>query len=162
MYPLQYLGDGEFKIPSKYHAKAADKALVIGEVLTWHEVQERSTKSHNHYFAMIHDAWLNLPESICEHFPNQESLRKYALIKAGYCTVKKVICSNNREANAMVALAYELDGFLICEVSDNVATVYRADSQSIKSMGKAMFQKSKTDVLEIISAMIGAQFEEAA
>jgi hypothetical protein len=162
MYALQYLGDGEFKTVNKYHARAADKALVIGEVLTWQQVQERSASSHKHYFAALHDAWLNLPETVSSEFPSEESLRKFVLIKCGYCTVKKVVCANNQEANSMIALAYELDSFLICEVSGNVATIYRAISQSVKAMGKAMFQKSKTDVLEYVSEMIGAKFEEAA
>jgi hypothetical protein len=161
-YPLQYLGDGEFKTVNKYHARAADKDLVIGEVLTWQQVQERSLKSHNHFFASVHDAWLNLPESVSVEFPSDESLRKYALIKAGYCTVKKIVCANNKEANVVVALMSELDAFLICEVSNNVATVYRAQSQSVKSMGKDTFQKSKTAVLEILSEMIGAKVSEAA
>jgi hypothetical protein len=162
MYPLQYIGDGEFKTANKYHARAADKDLVIGEVLTWQQVQERSQKTHNHYFAAIHDAWLNLPEIIAIEFPSDDSLRKFALIKAGYCTVKKIVCASNQEANSMVSLAYELDSFLICEVYGNIATIYRAQSQSLKSMGKDVFQKSKVAVLEILSEMIGTKLSEAA
>ena len=33
MYPLRYMGEGEFKAPNAYHARALDKALIIGEVL---------------------------------------------------------------------------------------------------------------------------------
>jgi len=162
LIPLQYMGEGEFRTPNKYHARAADKALVIGEILTWEQVHERSQKSHAHYFAAVHDAWLNLPESVSGQFPSDESLRKFALIKAGYCTVKKIVCANNKEANLAVTLAYELDAFLICEVSGNVATIFRAQSQSVKAMGKDVFQKSKTAVLEILSDMIGAEVKEAA
>lgn len=160
--PLTYLGDGEFRAVSKYHARAADKALVIGEVLTWAQINERSIKTHNHYFASIHDTWLNLPESVAGQFPNDESLRKYALIKAGYYSVKKIVCANNKEANAVMTMAYELDEYIVCEVSGNVATIYRAQSQSMKAMGKDVFQKSKTAVLEILSDMIGAKLEVAA
>jgi hypothetical protein len=162
MYALQYMGDGEFKAANKYHARAADKAFVIGEVLTWAEVKERSLVSHKHYFATVHDAWLNLPETVSGEFPSDESLRKFALIKCGYCTVKKVVCANNMEANALVTFAYDLDSFLVCETSGNIATIYRSQSQSMKAMGNQLFQKSKTDVLEYLSAMIGAKFEDAA
>jgi hypothetical protein len=161
LVPLQYMGEGEFRTPNKYHARAADKALVIGEISTWEQVHERSQKSHAHYFASVHDAWLNLPEAIAGEFPTEESLRKYALIKTGYCTVKKIVCANNREANAAVTLYYELDAFLLCEVVGNVATIYRAHSQSVKAMGKDIFQKSKSDVLDLISTMIGADAQQA-
>lgn len=160
--PLQYLGDGEFKAASKYHARALDKALVVGEVMTWQQVEERSLQSHRHYFAAVHEAWLNLPETISMEFPNSEGLRKYCLIKAGFCTVKKVACRTNREANELTAYLLGLDNFLVCEVSGNVATIYRAESQSMKAMGQKRFQESKQAVLEILSAMIGAEVREAA
>lgn len=162
MTPLRYNGDGEFKASTAYHAKAMDKTLVIGEVTTWQQVEERSLKSHAHYFAAIHDAWVNLPEAIAGEFPNSESLRKYALIKEGYCTVKKVVCGSNREANELTAFLLGLDSYLVCEVTDKVATIYRAESQSYKNMGKKQFKESKTAVLEFLSAMIGAEVREAA
>lgn len=162
MTPLRYMGEGEFKAASPYHVRAMDKALVIGEVMTWQQVEARSQVSHNHFFAAVHEAWLNLPETISVEFPNSESLRKYALIKAGFCTVKKVACRTNREANELTAYLLGLDNFLVCEVSDNVATIYRAESQSYKAMGQKRFQESKTAVLETLSAMIGAEVLEAA
>lgn len=161
-YALRYNGDGEFKAANAYHARALDKALVIGEVLTWGQIEERSQKSHAHYFAAVHEAWLNLPEAISLEFPNDESLRKYALIKAGYCTVKKVACRTNREANELTAFLLGLDNYLICEVSDSVATAYKAQSQSMKNMGKKVFQESKQAVLDVLSSMIGAEVREAA
>jgi hypothetical protein len=162
MYALQYLGAGDFKAANAYHARACDKDLVIGEVLTWEHVKERSLKSHSHYFAAVHDAWLNLPESISVEFPSSESLRKYCLIKAGYCTIKKVACSGNNAANELTAFMLELDSYLICKVNHNVATIYRAQSQSYKAMGKKVFQESKDAVLEILSEMIGAEIKEHA
>lgn len=159
--PLRYEGEGEFRTVNKYHARAADKAHVIGEVLTWQLVQERSMKSHDHFFAAVHDAWQNLPETVAMEFPNDLSLRKYGLIKAGYCTVTKIVCANNKEANIAVALYLKIDEYLLCDVSGNVATIYRAQSQSRKAMGKEVFQKSKTAVLEVLSDMIGAEVKEA-
>lgn len=162
MTPLRYMGEGEFKAINRYHSRALDKALVVGEVMTWQQVEERSLQSHRHYFAAVHEAWLNLPETISMEFPNSESLRKYCLIKAGFCTVKKVACRTNREANELTAYLLGLDNFLVCEVSNNVATIYRAESQSMKAMGQKRFQESKQAVLEILSAMIGAEVREAA
>lgn len=162
MTPLRYMGEGEFETVSRYHARALDKALVVGEVMTWQQVEERSLQSHRHYFAAVHEAWLNLAETISVEFPSSEHLRKYCLIKAGFCTVTKIACMTNREAVKLITSVSEMDGFAVCEVSGNVATVYRAHSQSMKAMGKAKFQASKTAVLEILSAMIGAEVREAA
>jgi hypothetical protein len=162
MTPLRYMGEGEFRTVNAYHARALDKALVVGEILTWEQIEERSQKSHAHFFVAVHEAWLNLPETISMEFPNSESLRKYALIKAGFCTVKKVACRTNREANELTAYLLGLDNFLVCEVSDNVATIYRAESQSMKAMGKKRFQESKQAVLDVLSAMIGAEVTELA
>lgn len=162
MTPLRYMGEGEFRAASAYHARALDKALVIGEVLTWGQIEERSQKSHAHYFAAVHEAWLNLPEAVSVEFPSDEHLRKYCLIKAGFCTVTKIACMTNREAVKLISSVSEMDGFAVCEVAGNIATVYRAHSQSMKAMGKKTFQESKTAVLEILSAMVGAQITEMA
>lgn len=162
MTPLRYLGDGEFKAASPYHVRAMDKALVVGEVMTWQQIEERSVESHRHYFAAIHEAWLNLPEAISTEFPSSEALRKFCLIKAGFCTVTKIACMTNREAVKLITSVSEMDGFAVCEVAGNIATVYRAHSQSMKAMGQKKFQESKTAVLEILSAMIGTEIREAA
>lgn len=162
MTPLRYMGEGEFKATSAYHARALDKALVVGEVLTWEQIEVRSLESHKHFFAAVHDAWLNLPETISTEFPSSEHLRKFCLIKAGFCTVTKIACMTNREAVKLITSVSEMDGFAVCEVAGNIATVYRAHSQSMKAMGQKKFQESKTAVLEILSAMIGAEVREAA
>lgn len=162
MTPLRYMGDGEFKAASPYHVCAMDKALVVGEVLTWQQAEVRSQVSHNHFFAAVHEAWLNLPEAISTEFPSSEHLRKYCLIKAGFCTVTKIVCATNHEAVKLISSFSEADSFAVCEISGPIATIYRAHSQSMKAMGQKKFQESKTAVLEILSAMIGAEVREAA
>lgn len=162
MTPLRYMGDGEFKATNAYHSRGLDKALVIGEVLTWEHIEVRSPESHKHFFAAVHDAWLNLPEAISMEFPTSEHLRKFCLIKAGFCTVTKIACMTNREAVKLISSISEMDSFAVCEVSGNIATVYRAHSQSMKNMGKKDFQASKSAVLEILSAMIGTEIKEMA
>lgn len=158
--PLQYLGEGQFQAP-KGHAKRCDRDLVIGETLQWEVHRERSAESHRHYFAVIADAWGNLPEVLAADFPSPEHLRKHALIKAGYCTVNRLVFPDNAEAIRAAAFLQSLDTYAICEVSGRVVTVYRAKSQSIKAMGKATFQKSKDDVFTAISQIIGADATQA-
>ncbi len=157
--PLQYLGNGEFKTP-KGHALRLDRELVIGEILHWQEIKDRSGKSHRFYFATVYDYWLNLPEAIAVEFPNSESLRHYALIKTGWCTVQKLVCANNAEALKAVVLVTGLDAFCLCEVAGNILTVYRARSQAYRAMKKDEFQKSSKDVLDLLEHMVGAKADE--
>ena len=120
------------------------------------ERQRRSQQTHNHYFAAIHDAWQNLPEAISGEFPSPQHLRAYALIRTGYCTTTKIVCRTNRDAIDAIRFVTDLDEFALGDISDNVATIYRPQSQSFKAMGRDMFRKSKEDVLGFLSQLIGA------
>lgn len=120
------------------------------------EPKQRSHQTHNHYFAAIHDAWENLPEAISGEFPSPQHLRAYALIRTGHCTVNKMVCRTNRDAIEASAFIGKLDDFAVCDVAENVVTVYRAHSQSYKAMGRDLFRKSKEDVLGFLSQLIGA------
>lgn len=160
IFPLTYQGEGQFQTPRGF-IKRADKELVIGETLQWEIVNPRSMKSHRHYFAMIADAWSNLPERLNADFPSPEHLRKFALIKAGYCTMTRIACRDNAAAVAACALVSGLDKFSICDVSGSVVTVYRATSQSVKAMGAKRFQESKDAVFTEISKIVGADITQA-
>lgn len=105
---------------------------------------------------------MNLPEKIASEFRSPEHLRKFALIKAGYCTTHKIVCGSHKEAVEASALVARLDEFAICQIFDAVLTVYRAQSQSYRSMGKEQFAKSKEDVLNVLSEMVGADVGQAA
>jgi hypothetical protein len=160
MLPLQYQGEGQFTAPRGFKA-LCDKDLVIGETLRWEICHERSAKSHAHYFAVIGDAWANLPEGLAMDFPSAEHLRKHALIKAGYCTMTRIVCRTNEDAVAACALMKGMDGYSICDVSGTVVTVYQAQSQSRRAMGAKVFQESKDKVIAVISEIIGADATQA-
>lgn len=162
MIPLRYMGDGEFRTTSRSHAARCDKDLVIGEVLRWEPISDRSPESHKHYFAVINAAWGTLPEALADEYPSPESLRKRALIKCGYCDMKKIVCRHNADALAVAALVTDMDEFALVNVSENVVTVWRAHSQAMRAMGKKQFQESKDKVLHWISNLIGADVTEKA
>lgn len=157
--PLQYLGDGQFQA-LKGHAARLDKALVIGEVLQWEQIYSRSMESHKHYFAVIADAWGNLPESWATALPSPEHLRKHCLVMAGYCTTMQIVCATNSEAVKACAQFKAMDTYSVCSINGSVVTVSTATSQSIKAMGGKVFQESKGKVLDAISQMIGADATE--
>lgn len=152
---LQYEGEGEFKPAGPHWAKQADKHYVIGERYALVEHQERSQKSHAHYFAMVHDAWANLPEHLAEQYPTSERLRKHCLIKAGFADSQTFVCSSKAEAQRMAAFIRPIDEFSIISVKEATVTRWTAKSQSMKAMGKDEFQRSKDSVLQVLSDMIG-------
>ena len=149
--PLKHEGDGLFR--AIYPKRCADIPLGVA---AWQMVEHRSSESHRHYFACIADAWGNLPEALADEHPSPEHLRHFALIKAGYCTERKVVCATNSEALILASYSAEADKFALVNIMGRVVTIWRAESQSIPAMGGKKFQESKEAVLRVISAMIGA------
>jgi hypothetical protein len=146
MKPLAFQWNGIAMVPSPRSQAMAEKQFVDGQFYNMVVEESRSANTHRHQFAEIHDAWLNLPEHWAAHFPTSEHLRKYALIKAGFCDVEDYPHGKPRRL--------AIDTYSIVVVGEHATTVYRAKSQSRKAMGAKDFQASKQAVLDIISAMI--------
>lgn len=153
---LKYLGDGNFR--SIYPAKC--EGLEPGAIAAWAKIEMRSAKSHRHFFAAVHQAWLNLPEHLVDEFPSSEHLRKYALIKSGFCTMTKLACKTNADAINVCTLMSKMDTYAICEVAGGVVTVRQAYSQSIPAMGRKLFQESKEEVFRVLSDLVGSTITE--
>lgn len=153
--PVLFEWKGDAMEPLARFRGLCDQIFVIGERYPLVVQEDRSQATHRHYFASIHDAWLNLPESIAERFPTDEHLRKWALIKSGYCDERSVVCASKAEAQRVAAFIRPMDCYAIVVVNEATIKVYTAQSQSTRAMGKAVFQKSKSDVLEVVSELIG-------
>lgn len=159
--PLPMQWDGEVMRPTRGFARLADKAYVVGEVYTLVEADaSRSQASHRHYFAAVYDAWLNLPEQDAERFPTVEHLRKYALIRAGYCDTREIVCSSKAEAVRLGAFVKPMDPYALVAVKDACVRVYTAKSQAPKAMGRKVFQESKDAVLDVLASMIEVSKEQ--
>lgn len=146
--------DGVF-VPEGRTAHYCSDEFGEGEIVTFERHEERSTRSHNHYFACINEAWSNLPEGD-ERFPTPESLRKWALIRSGHHTEASIVCSSPEQAHTVAAFMGFTEGVIIV-VRDNVVKRYVAKSQSYKTMNKEEFQRSKTDVLDTIAELIAVK-----
>ena len=156
-FPVQFIWQGDAFTPaSSFWARKADAQYVIGERYELVEHKGRSSNSHRHYFASVHESWSNLPEQYAEQFPTSESLRKWALIKEGFHDSHSMTCSSRTEALKLAAYIRPIDEFAVVTVSGATVTRYTAKSQSMKAMGKDEFQRSKTAVLDLLSSMIGA------
>ena len=153
--PVPCTWDGEAFVPRSRFTKLCDKQFVVGADYPLIVHEERSGQSHKHYFATVADGWRNLPEDLAEDFPTSEHLRKYALIKAGYCDRRSIVCASKAEAQRVAAFIEPMDDFALVTVAEATVTVYTAQSQSQRAMGKKVFQASKVAVLDIIAAMIG-------
>jgi len=143
--------DGVF-VPENRLAAYCDETFGEGEVVTFERHEERSTASHNHYFACIQTAWDNLPNAE-ERFPTPESLRHWALIRSGHCIENSIACDTAEQAQIVAGFMGNAEGTIIV-VRENVIKKYTAKSQSMKAMNKEEFQRSKVDVLDTIAELI--------
>lgn len=134
------------------HARAADKAYVVGQVYILTAAEERSAASHRHFFSAVNEAFANLPDG--HGFASPNHLRKAALIRAGYRDERSVVCGSKAEAQRIAAFIRPMDEYAVVSVSGCSVVVLTAKSQDMRSMGKAVFEASKTAVLEILADMI--------
>lgn len=144
--------DGVFVPDGHRLAQFCESAFGEGEVITFERNEDHSEKSRGHYFASIKTAFENLPEDDAR-FPNQEALRHWALIKAGYCTESHVVCDTEEQANTIAGFMGHQDGVIIV-VKGNVVKKFTAMSQSKEAMNAQNFQLSKVAVLDIIAELI--------
>jgi hypothetical protein len=158
--PIPFRWNGEAFEPLSRHREECDREFVIGEIYRLAEVSERSQASHNHYFAALHQAWLNLPETIAAQFPSEEHLRKHALIKAGYVNIRQFLAESTEQATKLAKFLRPLDEYCIVTTEDSMVTVWTAKSQSMRAMKKKEFEESKAKVLDVVAAMIGSSAAE--
>jgi hypothetical protein len=148
--PMRYEGGGMLRClhPNRLQ-------LEVGEVHGWQMAEHRSKASHDHFFAVVNEAWKNLPEDMAGDFPSPEHLRKWALIKAGFCSETRIVCANNTEAMTLATKAKAMDKFSLVAIDGKLVTIWTADSQRRDAMGRQEFQEAKERALHIISELIG-------
>jgi hypothetical protein len=99
----------------------------------------------------VGEAWSNLPEYLADEFPTPDDLRKWALIRTGFCDIQKVTGNKLLRFKGYSVVTTDADG---------VTTIRTARSQSFASMGKKEFEASKTAVLDYLAAMINVTPED--
>ena len=154
--PITLTWDGEaFRPAGRFMARLADKEFVIGMNYRMVEHNERSTSTHNHYWAALTEAHRNLPEHLAAEFPTVEKLRAFALIRTGFCNSHSIVVSSNERAEDIAAFMRPMDEFAVVDVQGSVITVYTAKSQSYRAMDRKEFQASKDAVLDLVAGMVG-------
>lgn len=154
--PIECSFDGEsFRPINSWWLARARKQYTVGEVLNLADEPERSTNSHAHFFACLNRGWQSLPEEMAEQYPSPDMLRKKLLIKAGFCSERSIVCSSKAEAQRMAAFIAQGDAYSVVIPRLAMVSVYTAESQSMRAMGKARFQASKTAVLDALADLLG-------
>lgn len=149
---FRFLNGSMVPINSFFAARAA-KQFEPGRAYVLVPKEGRSIESHNHYFACLHDAWLNLSEEYADEIPTEDHLRAWALVKAGYADRHIITCVSHDDALRVAAISASREKIRIINVDDCVVTIWIPHSQSMRDMGKETFQASKTAVLDIVAAM---------
>lgn len=160
--PLNFTWDGEAMVPTPHSIRLLDEHFVIGERYQFVLSEERSQKSHNHYFALLKEAWQNLPEVWADKLPTQDHARKFALIATGYCDERTIVAPSHAAALKIASFVRPIDEYAVVDVMQETAVVRvrTAKSQSMRAMGRAVFQKSKDDVLGYLAGLGGYDASE--
>lgn len=153
MTPLAFYWSGRSMVP--LNPRTADRQYTTGEVYSLGRQEQRSQKSHDHFFAAVEEAWRNLPDAIAGNFATADHLRRAALIHTGFRDERTFVASSRAEAIRLAAFLKPMDDYAIVSVSGSTVVVLTAKSQSMKAMGREQFQKSKDAVLDFLANLIG-------
>lgn len=129
-----------------------------GEIVRLSEFEDASDKSRSHFFAVLRELYLNLPEGIRKNEDWAESethMRKYAMIKTGHYNLQEWPCESVGEAKRWAARLKPQDEYSIVLQQGSVVRVYTAKSMKRTSMpGKGEWQKAKEDVLGYLADLL--------
>lgn len=117
--------------------------------------KDQSDPMRRRFFAIVREAWHNLPDDKRERFPSSEILRKTALCRVGWAESRQITCGNRKAALEVAILARHLDRYAIVDVSETVVTVFTARSMSKRQCPKKTFLEVSERALDWVSALLG-------
>lgn len=158
--PQYFVWDAERSVMVPRNRKFADRAYTDTEEYRLEVSEERSTNTHNHEFAWLHDAWQSLPEALSDSYPTPDHLRKRALIDCGYFHETAIDCGTNAAALRVASHLRAKDDFALVIIRGAFVIERIAKSQSRRAMKKKEFQESKTAIMDLIAGMIGVTAQE--
>lgn len=142
--------------PLGVHAFAAfKKQYHPGQRVVLIEHKERSGKSHRHWFSCLKEAHDNLPERWAIEFPTVEKLRKYVLIRVGWCNHTAYACDTERDATTLMRALKSIDEFALVKREGSVVNYFVAKSQSEEEMNAEEFARVKDRALDFLAQMLG-------
>lgn len=149
--------DGEvFRPQTPFQLRRVQERFGAGEIVLLTPEEERSAKSHRHYFATIKEMWQTLPESCAmeQWAQSPDHLRRYSLIRTGYSDTLTFPCATASEARRWAANMRPVDEFSIVVAQGSTVVRYTAKSQAMRAMGSKAFQASKDAVLTFLHGLL--------
>lgn len=147
--------DGAFHPASTAAELRAKRFYAEGREYELAEYHPRSSRSHAHFFACVEDAFRNLPEVYAQEFGSAEQLRKWALVRTGFCKRDELVCDTPQAAERVAGFMRGADEYAVIQVDGNVVRRFTAKSQRMNVMDRDEFQRSKEAVLDFLSTIIG-------
>ena len=157
-----YEWDGEAMRPLPRFHNLANAEFVVGERYRCEVQEDRSSVSHKHQFAWLHEAWLTLPEHVAARFMNEDQLRKHGLISGGFCDSTTIVCASRAEAERWCKHLRSREPDTVVSINGNVLVQFTAWSQSRRAMDAKTFQRSKQAVLDYVEGLLGIERRSAA
>lgn len=137
-------------VPQPRFGNVCGRQFHDGEEYPLVPLEARSRKSHSHYFAALHEGFMNLPEKIAARWPSEEHLRKWLLIETGWCDEHEFDMGSESNAKKLGKFLRMEDEYARISIHGTMAIIRRAKSQSAAAMGKQPFEESKKAVLELL------------
>lgn len=141
-------------VPSGKYSSVVRRQFHAGEEYALAPLDARTRASHNQYFAALEDGYNNLPESIDRRWKNADHFRKWALVETGWFDELEIELQSQKHADRLtgrlVEYAKEHGVYVKVIVERNRVLVRTARSQAAAAMGKADFEASKKDVMELV------------
>jgi hypothetical protein len=159
--PLLYVWDGAAMTPMPHFRKLAGEAFKVGRLYRLAEAEPRSATSHRHYFAVINEAWLNMPETEREQWLTPDELRKWCLTFTGWRTIREYPARTETEAIRVMKYLQGDERYSRVEVDreTNIVRQIIPMSQSEPAMSRTDFQKSKDDVFRVLAEKLGVDVD---
>jgi hypothetical protein len=155
--PVSFRRHKNAMVVNPRYRKVFEAQFAEGEDYVLVPLEERDMKSHGHYFATLHEGWLNLDEKIAHRWPTETHLRRWALIETGFYNLKTIPCDSPSQAKRFAALCRGFDAFAVILVRGDVVEIYTARSQSAApppvGMGPEDFKASKKAVLDLVATL---------
>jgi hypothetical protein len=157
--------DGAFRPQGQWEQSRCERDFAGAGLVTLTVEHERDMVSHRKQFAVVRTAWKNLPETLRdEDFAvNEDCLRKYALIRCGYCDVETALAYSKAAALELGALmgnlARQAHGYCIVQTQKRAVRVWTPHSQSTRTTSAETFSEQKRDVTSFLADLLGVSIE---
>lgn len=122
---------------------------------------EHSDAARRRFFAIIKDAFENMPDHWRVILPSSEHLRKYVLCQVGHCDTTVTDCSSKAAAERVAALAKHLDTFSVSTVNGVLVTTSIARSMRKRVCPKAVFMALSEKAYAHLNEMMGYDVERS-